>query len=153
MTFSFTYNKMPPLYYFCQVYEEQKNHLLKIELMGKYCLTQFLITLKYQHIALLTQTAFQIYYEGSLYLNDLYLKDLVFQYQKGKMPWGRGCKFDYFSVFPVQVQLCSRKATQMKHLQMLILFTQASNHLKTSGIHAEHRKHFFFLTSYSFTKV
>ena len=26
------------LYYFGQVYEEQKNHLWKIELMGKYCL-------------------------------------------------------------------------------------------------------------------
>ena len=27
------------LYYFGQVYEEQKNHLLKIQFMGKYCLT------------------------------------------------------------------------------------------------------------------
>ena len=27
------------LYYFGQVYDEQKNHLLKIELMGKYYLT------------------------------------------------------------------------------------------------------------------
>ena len=27
------------LYYFGQVCEEQKNHLLKIELMEKYCLT------------------------------------------------------------------------------------------------------------------
>ena len=29
------------LYYFSQVYEEQKNHLLKIELMGKYCRAYF----------------------------------------------------------------------------------------------------------------
>ena len=39
------------LYCFGQVCDEQKNHLLKIELTGKYCLTW-----KYQHIALLTDS-------------------------------------------------------------------------------------------------
>ena len=37
------------LYYFGQVYEEQKNHLLKIELMGKYCLTSGLAVSKVPH--------------------------------------------------------------------------------------------------------
>ena len=51
-------------------------------------------------------------------------------------------------VFPVYVQLCSRTAAQIKHLQVLILFAQASDHLETSRIQAEHCKHFFFLTSF-----
>ena len=38
------------LYYFGQVYEEQKNHLLKIELMGKYCLTSGLAVSKVPHV-------------------------------------------------------------------------------------------------------
>ena len=89
------------------------------------------------------------------------MKDLVFQYQKGKMPWGWGCT--YSNIFGFSIL-----AHRSSFIQFFFCFSfigstlfknscsnknQASNCLETSRIQAEHCKHFFFLTSYSFTKV
>ena len=50
------------LYYFGQVYEEQENHLLKIELMGKYYLTSGLAMNKVPHVWQLHTIKHVLYY-------------------------------------------------------------------------------------------
>ena len=89
-----TYNKMPPSLQFrsslwgtwkpfIRIWVDRKvlsNLVSGNAKISTYCATHkdnisnlFLVTLKYQHTALLTKTTFQIYYELSLYLNDLQL--------------------------------------------------------------------------------
>ena len=50
------------LYYFGQVNEEQKNDLLKIELMGKYCLISGLAVSKVPHVRQLHAIKHVLYY-------------------------------------------------------------------------------------------